>query len=268
MDGEIAKPTAPPEPSKPKLHPVHCDPTLDVTLISKDNVEFRASSFQLSQFSEFFQGLFSLPPPNNGAREAIHLDFEGSTVAKFLDLMLLPERYHSIAINELRHPDLIAPLIGLADFAACKNTLLMKLREALRHHCRFYPLEILKFASDNDEREIGFATAAIRHFDKAVGFPGSLCVTSGEKGHCLGRWKKIRSEFAKLSPAFQVELFTITLIRCYARSDANSHTFNRDDWEKISKAFDPSLSMYDKLAKMNGWTYGGPRSEDDSLERP
>ncbi|WWC70058.1 uncharacterized protein I206_104003 [Kwoniella pini CBS 10737] len=252
-----------PNKGEPTLHHVHCDPNVDVTIISNDNVELRASSFQLSKFSGFFADTFSLPPPNNHRREPIHLDFKSETIANFLDLMLLPQLYQEHAISALRLPSIIGPLIVLSQFAMCKDDLIDKLRDALRDRCYLAPFQVLKFASDHEENDL--AATAIKNFHRALGpikLMGPSYSCEGERQQNAPRWEMICFDFAQLSSQCQMGLFTLLLLATY--TNPQSEKSMEVMWNKIGEAFDPSSSMYDKIAKLQGWNgWNSPNYEDE-----
>ncbi|WVQ62548.1 uncharacterized protein L199_000690 [Kwoniella botswanensis] len=77
---------------KLKQHPFHHDSEHSITIISYDNIEFKASRSRLVQTSQFFRDLLDIPAPEHEnqkpkAQKPIPLDFRSSIISAFLDLI-------------------------------------------------------------------------------------------------------------------------------------------------------------------------------------
>ncbi|WWC94279.1 hypothetical protein V866_001120 [Kwoniella sp. B9012] len=240
-DNEETQPHNPPRADeKTRLHETHCDPCGDVTLISNDGVEFRASSFQLSKISKFFSDAFSLPPPppssSKESREPIHLDFPENTISLFLDLANIPPNYHFTILNDIDDPLLLESLLDLADFAICEG-LKPSIDSALFDISDQYPFEVLTIASRRSHTLL--AKRAVQNLRLLASF------RIWEDKDRLGR---IKDQFSVLSQEYQSELFILLLHQCHARrGNAASVCFGYDDWCKISDRFDPEIPMASKV---------------------
>ncbi|KAK6909994.1 hypothetical protein L486_00355 [Kwoniella mangroviensis CBS 10435] len=228
---------------KTRLHETHCDPCGDVTLVSNDGVEFRASSFQFSKISKFFSDAFSLPPPppssSKESREPIPLDFPENTMSLFLDLALIPPHYHFTILNDIDDPLLLESLLDLADFAICEG-LKPSIDSALFDLSEQYPFEVLTIASRRSHTLL--AKRTVRNLRLLASF------RIWEDKDRLGR---IKDQFSVLSQEYQSELFILLLHQCHARGgNAASVGFSYDDWCKISDRFDPEVPIRSKILEV------------------
>ncbi|OCF60679.1 hypothetical protein L486_00315 [Kwoniella mangroviensis CBS 10435] len=157
MSSKEEREMKPPVHKRLRLHETHRDPCGDVILVSNDQVEFRASSFQLSKISKFFADAFSLPSPPevDKCREPIHLDYIGDVIATFLDLVLTPTHIQSAFIESYgKKPAVLGPLLNLVEFALCQDETISKIRQTLKSACLAYPLEILLLASQREDASL------------------------------------------------------------------------------------------------------------------
>ncbi|WVW84002.1 hypothetical protein I302_106027 [Kwoniella bestiolae CBS 10118] len=238
---------------KPQLHETHCDPCGDVTLISNDDVEFRASSFQLSKISQFFAYAFRLPAPADKGREPIELDFPGNIITIYLDLVTAPVRLRrSVLDHGLRRPEIVCPLWALVEFTLCIDEITSIIHSALMDAALYYPVGILTFASERDD--ISLARRALRSFNTTISIC-SPCRPSCVDEHA-SQLEDVKKVFTQLKPEYQAELFTLLLLQCHTRASIYNSPgpispddliFGFGDWGEIADRFDPSKPMKSKM---------------------
>ncbi|WWC89249.1 uncharacterized protein L201_004169 [Kwoniella dendrophila CBS 6074] len=249
---------------KPRLHENHRDPSADVTLISNDNVELKASSFYLSRVSKFFEDAFNLPLPSSGTgkcRDPICLDFSQETISIFLDMVLIPKPYLKKYIEDIKSFEKLKNLLLLVEFILCDDNLITSILNAIKSIGEKEPMNLLKFAEERNDismaqQAISSLYTVIPKHNEYVSDAASNARRTQTLKSLADKWEKIKLDFSKLSPEYQSELFIMTLLRCHTRnapsrsSTSIGSNFNQDDWASIGNSFDPSKHMKSKIPQI------------------
>ncbi|WWC85937.1 uncharacterized protein L201_000807 [Kwoniella dendrophila CBS 6074] len=163
------------EVTEPELNRFHRNPEHEVSLVSCNNIMFRASRHRLMAVSLFFKGLLEIPPPasNNpeSDTEPIHLDFYSSTINNYLDLINVSQPFKpTLSIQSA------SSLLRLLEFTLTENYIKSVRQWLEKAECK-RPLELLIVASERNDVELArlaigrFTIAHIQAHLKTNNFP-------------------------------------------------------------------------------------------------
>ncbi|WWC58267.1 uncharacterized protein I303_100805 [Kwoniella dejecticola CBS 10117] len=213
-------------------HSFHDDPRDEIHLVSNDGIILRASRHDLIRASGFFADLLAIKPADKKETilEPIDLDYPGSIIAIFLDLISVSETY--IPLINL---DPAKSLMLLGDYTMSDRTITAARKAVIAASCD-NPLELLVYASDRDDNRM--AKAAL----KLLKWPGSANLGDPYRD-VTSRKEPFLKYIDRLRPTFQA-----ALLRGLVREGGVAYRFHEletrpglfldHEWSRLADKFD------------------------------
>ncbi|OCF45199.1 hypothetical protein I317_01002 [Kwoniella heveanensis CBS 569] len=204
-------------------HAFHNDSAFTVWILSEDGVSFKASRYRLTSRTLL---LASRRPPSPLLNEitALNLKYPAAVIAIFLDMV---HSEHPLKIDGITHST-ARSLYSLTAHAHCSAELIEQSRQLLYVSSRQCPLDLLLFASSQNDIEIGRDALMLIHERQRV-----------ESGFPLAQdWKRC---FEQLEPLWALELGRLINL------ETEANPAEQCNWLNVRAEFDPT---YDHLASL------------------
>ncbi|WWD09063.1 hypothetical protein V865_007183 [Kwoniella europaea PYCC6329] len=225
---------------KLKQHPFHHDPEHSITIISYDNIEFKASRSRLVQTSQFFKDLLDIPAPvheNQGpnSQQPIPLDFRSSIISAFLDLISVSQKYPP----QLDFVD-AEVFLTFVEYTM-SDDLIPVARTALKEVGAKKPLELLVIASNRNDIDLArFALGKITS-EQVHNLYGKKTSVQLLKPASVD---KLQDYLKRLRTSFPLEILSRMMlpgeVRGARQDSLRSGIYLADDWTSIAESFGPT----------------------------
>ncbi|OCF59514.1 hypothetical protein L486_02181 [Kwoniella mangroviensis CBS 10435] len=225
---------------KLKHHPFHHGPEHSITIISDDNIGFKASRSRLVQTCQFFKDLLDIPAPEHenqepNVRQTIPLDFRSSIISTFLDLISVSQKYPP----QLDFVDAEA-FLNFVEYTM-SDDLIPFARTALKEVGAKKPLELLVIASNKNDIDLArFALGKIT--------PEQIHNLYGKKSSVQllkpASVDKLQEYLKRLRTSFHLEILSRMMlpgeVRGARQDSLRPGLYLADDWTSIAESFDPT----------------------------